>query len=343
MALYLYGTTALEFWFNERKNAYHPHRTLMETLGSTFESSYERTRVRTLRNTSVGDGQLERLLAKARCRLSAPIHLLAPDASLRRDTAAKAFHVWSGPMPRGTFCHVGDDVFVSSPAFCFLQLAAGLEVVDLIQVGNEMCGAYAPSPYEATGLLRCPPLTSVEEVASFCKRVTRVNGSKNALRAARYLAQGLASPMETALQMLLCLPPLLGGYGLCGARVNYPVDMRLAVQARLDGDHCLCDLFWPEHRLAVEYDGELAHLDGDRDRERANRLSSIGITLVSVSKKQLFSREKTDVLAKQVAKHLGRRIHWGRLGREWTQRNALLRKAVLPPSAQGIERVLGVA
>lgn len=339
MAVYLYGTSALEYWIGEQRSTYHPYPTLLETLQHTFESAFEKTRVRALRDTAIPDAAFERLLSRT-CRLTNPVHLLCSSASLRRPTALKAFHVWNAPLPRGAFYQVAPDVYVSSPAFCFLQLAPRLEALDLVQLGNELCGAYALSPYEAYGFRRCAPLTTPEAIRSFISRSPQADGSHKALRAAQQVVYGLASPMETAQHMILCLPRRFGGFGIAGAQVNRCIDMSLAVQARLDGDHCLCDLYWPEPKLAVEYNGQLAHIDKDRDAKRANRLASIGITTVTVTKDQLFDFEKALVLARQIYKHLGMREHLERLDATWRARAVELRKLVLPPNPTAVERVL---
>mgnify|MGYP007055184147 FL=1 len=57
-------------------------------------------------------------------------------------------------------------------------------------------------------------MTTVERLRAFTENVGPVHGRKKAARALQYVMGDSASPRETALAMLLCLPYRLGGYGI---------------------------------------------------------------------------------------------------------------------------------
>ena len=44
-------------------------------------------------------------------------------------------HLWSWPVPAGSFLKLEDDLYVSSPAFTFLQMARELDEVELAKLG----------------------------------------------------------------------------------------------------------------------------------------------------------------------------------------------------------------
>ena len=94
---------------------------------------------------------------------------------------------------------------MSAPEFCFLQMAGCLSLVQLIQLGFELCGTYALVG-ERPGGSPCRPVDDEGQASCFCRAVIRARGCKKAARAVRYVQDGAASPMETMLAMMLCLP-----------------------------------------------------------------------------------------------------------------------------------------
>lgn len=201
---------------------------------------------------------------------------------------------------------------MSTPEFCFLQMANRLSLARLIMLGYELCGTYVlvdkgPAPR------RDAPLTTVAKLRTFIEGTSNARGRKKALRALRYVLDRSASPMESALAMLLCLPYGLGGYGLPEPRLNYRVDVPPSFRAMADRKHCVCDLCWPESKLAAEYDSELHHVDPERresDARRRSTLITLGFTVVTVSKGQVMDSGAFNRLAHQLAKRLGKRLRY---------------------------------
>jgi Protein of unknown function (DUF559) len=124
------------------------------------------------------------------------------------------------------------------------------------------------SPVEAVVLLDRLAQTGVVdlvEVRAAVAALPRCRGSARA-RAAVAAADGLAeSPQETRVRLVL-----LGG-GLPAPIAQYVVRAGDRFVARVD-------FAWPEHRLALEYDGAWHGEPGQfaRDRERLNRLTAAG-------------------------------------------------------------------
>ena len=113
-----------------------------------------------------------------------------------------------------------------------------------------------------------------------------------------YLVKGSASPMESLLSMLLCLPPSLGGFGLPRPELNYPIETNeggIAIRR--------CDLCWPDSDTFHSDESKL-HLDSSR----RSALEKAGVHVVSVTKNQVFDRGQLFNLATIASKRLGKRL-----------------------------------
>lgn len=140
-------------------------------------------------------------------------------------------------------------------------------------------------------------------------------------RAVRYAVDGSASPMETALALMLSLPKSEGGYGLPKPQMNrvLPLDAET-------GRVRVADLFWPEPKVVVEYDSDAFHTEKEklrRDALRRNQLESQSVTVLTATAGHLSSLAALDELAGQIARALGRSLHRGRLAAA-SERAALL-------------------
>lgn len=200
-------------------------------------------------------GQKVTLLLRARTALS-----LVPEAT--RVSHHSAVVLWGGVAPdtsdvhlstssrghrsarRGIVCHLADPatpstrhrgVAISTPTQAFLELAAtGVSLVDLVVAGDSLVKA-----------TRVAPQTFAAAAGEWTGHRARL-----AREAARLVRQGVDSPMETKLRLLIVFA------GLPEPRVN--VILRDA-----DGNWlCRFELGYEEWQLAVEYDGR-QHADDD--------------------------------------------------------------------------------
>ena len=172
-----------------------------------------------------------------------PLRTLVGSVDVRTRTPA-VLSSFCSVLPERSFVDAGEGFLMSTPEFCFLQMANRLSLARLIMLGYELCGTYVlvdkgPAPR------RDAPLTTVAKLRTFIEGTSNARGRKKALRALRYVLDRSASPMESALAMLLCLPYGLGGYGLPEPRLNYHVDVPPSFRAMADRKHCVCDLCWP--------------------------------------------------------------------------------------------------
>jgi len=236
--------------------------------------------------------------------------------SSRRLSVKIKQHVFKGDTPAGCFVNSGDGYMVSTPEFCFLQLANQLPLARLIQLGYELCGTYSiPVTWDSNmlrnGFYKRKPLTSVRALQAFTERMSGVSGYQKAVRALRYILDGSASPMETKLAMLLTLPYNLGGYGFIFPELNYRITPSKTAKKSASKDYYECDLFWPDYDLAVEYDSDAHHTGAKNiaaDSKKRNALALIGIAVITVTKEQIYSRTELEKVARILAKRLDKRL-----------------------------------
>ena len=306
-------------------------------IGYTFAYEYWRTgdlplagassRVRPLKGTHVDRRTALRLAVSPYCVGDRLLHLVVADAADRCRTRDCACHVWSGPVPVGSYLKVGEGLFVGSPAMSFMQSASELSLIELVRYGYVLCSSYAYDAGEE-GFRKRDPLTTVKALERFVEKTRGRQGEKKARRALRFVRDRSASPMETNLVMALCLPRMLGGYGIELPELNPRIAARGGgLVAR---DHFACDLYWRKSRVAVEYDSREHHSGNDaetRDSARRSALLTQGVTVVTITPEQFFDARKLDEAARAVAKLTGTRLPANEVG--WMMRRHDLRAELL--------------
>ena len=253
-------------------------------------------------------------------------------------------HLYSGLLPSRCLVRISDGVFVSSPEFCFLQAAAKLPLVKVIELGFELCGTYAKTEYAAVSsdnaLVEMDPyhreqLTSVRKLSAFIERIEGVAGKIHAFQALRYIVDGSASPRETALVMLLVLPYKLGGYGLPMPELNFPINPNKLGKQYTGKSSFSCDLYWPKAREAVEYNSDEFHSkvkEKADDSLRRNVLTTMGVKVINVDNEQIKNRIQLEGTANQLASNLGKPLRYRR-NPKFSQAQQELRKMLLQPPA----------
>jgi very-short-patch-repair endonuclease len=247
--------------------------------------------------------------------LTAPLDILVANESARKANRLVRNHICCGPYPKSCFFDTGQGLLTCSPELCFLQMAENLPLLKLIELGFEFCGTYslaADGIKEAT-LQLGKPLTSKAKLQALVAKMNGRRGKKNATRALKYVVDGSASPMETMLAMLLSLPQNLGGYGLAKPLLNQRIDVVKTAKRASRKDHYVCDLYWQEVKLDVEYDSDLFHTGSSRisdDSKRRNALTYLGIQVITITRQQLYTSGEFDKAVRLIAKRLGKRLHY---------------------------------
>jgi very-short-patch-repair endonuclease len=117
--------------------------------------------------------------------------------------------------------------------------------------------------------------------------------------------------METILTMILTLPHMQGGYGILAPKLNSRIRLAKTARRNASKSYYVCDLFWPDYDLAVEYDSDEYHTGPDRianDSKRRNALASVGIMVITVTKKQIGHIGELEKAARLICDNMGRRL-----------------------------------
>lgn len=228
-----------------------------------------------------------------------PLDLLTANRNERRSTKRVRFHCVQTALPDGALVLVDETtlpdgtklhIALSSPEFCFLQMARSLAWFDLIALGFELCGDYALALDAPRGFLPHNPISTPDDLLAFTTNAYNFTGSKTARRAARQILQESRSPRETKVCMLAHLPRLQGGMGckapLLGQEIEAPDPAARILGARIFKP----DLYWPEYRMAVEYSNRAWPSAQERlnyDKLVRNAYRMLGITAISLGKDDL--------------------------------------------------------
>ena len=297
MSIFLSHSSALEYW--------RTHRMIAEDSGG-------RPRKHSLPVKPPATESVRRT------GLSLPVHIMISNPKARRISLVMKQHVCTDEAPAGCFIKAAEGLWVSSPEFCFLQMAGALSLARLIELGYEICGLYSIPTADDTnpperGFYNRNPLTNVKKLNAFIARVPGIRGNQKAKRALRYILDNSASPMETKLSILLTLPYLLGGYGLIAPELNYRIIPSKTARKFTSKTSYSCDLFWPEYNLAVEYDSAQHHSGSEQinsDAKKKNSLTLMGITVITVTKQQLYNTVEFEKVAIILANCLGKRLKY---------------------------------
>lgn len=253
-----------------------------------------------------------------------PFHLLVGPDARRVATAHMVCHQSRCKYPPGSFRKIRKGVYVVSPELLFLQMALQLSFPKLVELGFFLCGTYA---YDGEcGLIGDRmPLTKVSSLASYLTRCEGMRGNAKAKRALACVCEGSASPQETRLAMLFSLPKKKGGYGFPKPQMNYRIGYSSQERELYGRHYSILDIYWPDWKLGVEYDGREYHGDSDaiaRDRRKSSEMATRNITIVRVDRNQLRGTQDVFVLAKKLGR-IGKRYVLTPSPSQWQAKAAL--------------------
>ena len=292
-------------------------------------------------NTVRGIDELDETASRWLEHAGSPIEALVDDHSKGTSTKRLVTHVHSDPMPHGTLIDLGHSVCICSPHFTFMRMAAQLDLLDAVQMGMELCGTYSRwrlepdvmgDPYYSTHseeracTFDLPRSMSKTRVQTFVERQQGQRGAVGARAALPWVLDNSASPMETAVYLLLCLPKRLGGYGL-----PKPVLNPKLIVSNPDGrKERYPDLFWIGANIDIEYNSDAEH-SGEwaryRDSKREVELTVANVRVLPLTRAQLMNTDEFDAFAQGLRRMLGKRSRTA--DPEWVYRRNELRKRLL--------------
>lgn len=248
-----------------------------------------------------------------------PLHLLFAEAGLRPSAKQLGLpplraHVQTADLPDGSILRLSEHVSIVSPELCFLQMAPFSSVPQLTLTGYQLCGTYAllPSPDDPardTVVSRAASLTTANALAAITAAPVGAR-NRRARIAAMHILDNAASPMEAKLAMLLTLPTAMGGYALPRPELNPVLPLRPKAQTLYPHTTVRPDLYWADARFDVEYDGDTHEGTESRMKDAGRRvaLEAEGVKMLTLTYAQVADEAAFDVLARRIAKEIGRRI-----------------------------------
>ena len=280
--------------------------------------------IRVLRDCPASNAQIRKFNLSETEFGKSPIDVLVPAGAPRPKSILK-YHVQKAPLPPHSIYPLYDGIHIVSPALCFVQLCAKLPFTEALELGMELCGTYALRP------------EGVEEKASRNYQLASASGLKlkvntwkdmhglaKARKVTQYLENKAASPMESKLYLLLCLPLQYGGYNFERPEINAKVFLKPEGRLILRQELVKPDFLWRSKKLVLEYDGGYHNDPYQRVRDEKRRavLESMGYTVAVAKKQQIYDPIAFDGLAHMLRRKLGLR------SRSLTVKHQLAREAL---------------
>lgn len=265
------------------------------------------------------------------------LHVLAFEKGARRHSSVHNVHLWSGPVPEGSFYRLDENVLVASPAFMLLVAATSLSEVQLIAFCCELCGFYGFDESAKRGFRkRETPLVTKEHLLGYLSCVRGCKGSLKAISAAQHAIENSASPMETFDALAMCLPYRLGGYCLDKPSMNHEVALNSRASRIARRSRCFADMCYPEVPLDIEHHGRFDHADCEdalSDRARVNGLKEMGYEVIELTSEQVNDLLSFEYIIQRIAKLTRKRLDKHKLGP--TPARLALRRGVMEWNRSG--------
>lgn len=249
-----------------------------------------------------------------------PMDLVSGTPIARSQYSLVKVRQWMGAVPLGSICAAGDEL-VCSPEFCFVQIAADIKhickeplahwqyVVVLAELGCELCGTYPKQDAKRGFKNRDVQLVGTWQLSSFVGLMANERGAALAHEAMRWIIDGLNSPMETVLYLMLCLPRPWGGLGLFRPRSNCSLDVPPELWRGRRQHTITPDLYWPEFGLIAEFFGKDFHAGREApDVERQEIAQDMGCKVVTFWKDDLLDLNLFNTKARIIARYLGKEL-----------------------------------
>ena len=228
--------------------------------------------------------------------------------------------------PPGSYYELEKGVIIASPELSFVQMAPGRTMYRRLSLAYELCGYYSTvrqvgetgrssklgnaqvgyqkggesiaRPYRSGLTALDTPLSSREKIALYIESLPATKGKALAKACLPWLCDHSRSPMESNLAISMCLPPRYGGFGIPEPIMNEPIKLKGTMAGIAQREQVVCDLYWPQFKLALEYDSNQYH-EGNtqyaRDLGKIAALENNGIRVVTITTaifNELFAFER---------------------------------------------------
>lgn len=228
-----------------------------------------------------------------------------PKQFLVRENKARSFkngiytHVCTRNLPKNSLLKLDNEQKIVSPQLMFLQLASDFDIIETIILGYLLC-AYPEGLFSK-------PLIDKSQLTKYISSVNLPN-KKKALRALKYVQEGANSIMEIFVAMFLSLPNALGGLAIPGGVLNYKVELDKLSARAIRKNNLYIDYCFPNQKTGYEYQGIFHNNTMDEDSNRKMALKRMGYEIITITKTQLYDREKLTLWLIDAAKTNGKKL-----------------------------------
>lgn len=180
-------------------------------------------------------------------------------------------------------------------------------------IACEFAGTYRLGANGGEASYHMPRLMTLEGLRSMVGEAVflwKTSADRRALHVAELAFENSASPMETAVVLMLTLPVEYGGFGLPRPELNKAIDVSDHRGVLAERSEVTPDLLWEDAKLALEYDSAEHHGQAGpsrlaEDATRSNILTALGYRVLRVTNRSIASLEGINLLARQTAHLLG--------------------------------------
>ena len=269
-------------------------------------------------------------------RLSTPYTALVPNHAQRRASKIITCRTLSTTIEEPYLVNIDEHCLCVTPELLFALYCQQHDLASSVQLGLELCGTYTRSAYsghECFTSYDLGRLTDASSIRGFLSRNPGIYGAKRATRYARYLQDGSASPMETVLYLLLCLPASEGGYGLPLPELNADLPIIQYLGSQHKPGIRYGDLVFKSARVVLEYQSREHHDTPDKieaDEDRRDDIQAAGYTVMFITPSRIKDFDRFEAVAQRLAHYLG--IDFTQCAPGKTDEREALRTLLLPTS-----------
>lgn len=212
--------------------------------------------------------------------------------------AIKASALLAKPL-KGAFCEVvgcglpEDDadgpisVYVESPALVLVRMAQELNarvckkaltrqaaLFRLVALGCELCGLYsrdAEDPVDGQMSWGVDPVVTSSELRRTVNALSGIRGLRLARSAAAQVVDCSGSPTETLLALAMSMPICFGGMEYPAFLQNRELEWPKGFEGLIHHKTMRPDFYWPDHKLAIEYNGRVHDDDENAEEDHFRR------------------------------------------------------------------------
>ena len=265
-------------------------------------------------------------------QIDLPLHVIVDARAKREKRSSIVTHLCEQPLPEGSFCEVSENVYVSSPELTLCQMAESLPYADELELCLEFCSGYCINTDSERGFDDRPALTNASKLKAYVSRYKGRRGAKQIRPLLRYVIDDSASPMESIVLMLLCLPSRLGGRQLPMPEHNVEVPISGRARSHTSRKSLSCDLYWEKFKLDVECDSTKYHTSKRQlgiDSNRRIILDAMDYRYVGVTYWQLENESEFEDVVQAIRRAMGLKLR-NSSERIQANRNALRMYLVTP-------------